>query len=159
MEVELRSCKGTWDLTGYGYLLKIGQDLRCLDLLVNILFLLWSLKSEDYELFLRFKHSLWNLTATIGDHIARDIGVIWVPDIQKYSIDHKRSIIVIWSDGIHEFISNQELSQFVVDHRNQKAQDVAKLIVDMAIRRWKKNDIFVDDCTCQIIYLNNPKIS
>ena len=46
------------------------------------------------------------------------------------------------------------MAKYVLDHRDLKASVVAKQIVDLARQRWKTKDVFIDDCTCQIIYID-----
>jgi serine/threonine protein phosphatase PrpC len=48
------------------------------------------------------------MTRSLGDTMAKSIGVIFEPEIQLYSIDD-RMIIIIGSDGLWEKYSNEEV--------------------------------------------------
>jgi serine/threonine protein phosphatase PrpC len=97
------------------------------------------------------------MTRSIGDHIVRPIGVIPTPDIHEFPLSKSLYILLICSDGVHEFIPNHELAQIALLHRSKKAHDLAKILVETAIKRWKKNDIFIDDCTCQVVYIDTSE--
>ena len=52
------------------------------------------------------------MSRSIGDHCARKIGVIATPDISQYEIK-ENSAIIIGSDGLFEFLTNEEIGQIV----------------------------------------------
>jgi len=52
------------------------------------------------------------MTRSFGDGLAKSIGVIAVPDIFTHQITQNDSIIVIASDGLWEFMTNDEVIFF-----------------------------------------------
>lgn len=53
------------------------------------------------------------MSRAIGDHIARRIGVIARPDVRVTKLPAGESFLVIASDGVWEYMSNQEVAQLV----------------------------------------------
>ena len=92
--------------------------------------------------------------------MAKSVGVISTPDIYKFELKHKYSVIVIGSDGLFEFLSNSEIADVIQQHDdsrsykgfengtsnrentqfNKPADQVAKELVEMASKRWKENE-------------------
>jgi serine/threonine protein phosphatase PrpC len=79
--------------------------------------MLWSVESTDFFGRPIGPHRVWMLnkslpgiamTRSLGDTIAKSIGVIFEPEIQLYCIDDKM-IIIIGSDGLWEKYSNEEV--------------------------------------------------
>ena len=53
------------------------------------------------------------MTRCFGDIVAKSIGVIAVPEVSLYKLHRDDRALVLASDGIWEFISNQEASEIV----------------------------------------------
>ena len=49
------------------------------------------------------------MTRSIGDKAGREAGVISEPEVLEFSISSEDAFIVIASDGIWEFINNEEV--------------------------------------------------
>ncbi|CAI2375329.1 unnamed protein product [Moneuplotes crassus] len=94
------------------------------------------------------------MTRSVGDHIVREVGVICTPEIQIHPLQDQKYILVIGSDGIYEYISNKEMVKYAIDNQNLSATELSKRIVEIARERWKSKDVFIDDCTCQIVYID-----
>lgn len=61
---------------------------------------------------------------------------------------------MIASDGVWEFISNEEVAQIVMPYYKQNsAEKAAEALIKESIRRWQQEDTSVDDITCIIIFL------
>ena len=50
------------------------------------------------------------MSRSIGDQIAKSVGVICDPDIREIDIDKDDKFIIIASDGLWEFLSNEEVN-------------------------------------------------
>ena len=48
------------------------------------------------------------MTRSFGDKVAESVGVISVPDVKEHWLDQNDKIIILASDGVWEFISNEE---------------------------------------------------
>ena len=94
------------------------------------------------------------MTRSVGDHIVRDVGVICTPEVQKHVLNRPKYILIIGSDGIFEFMTNKEMSKYALDHQNSKASDVATRIVEISRQRWRTREAYIDDWTCQVIYID-----
>lgn len=86
------------------------------------------------------------MTRSIGDHVAKNIGVIATPEISFTDIS-KESVMVLGSDGLFEFMTNEDIAKIIFENRNQKADYVAKLLVNEATHTWKQIQNYLDDIT------------
>ena len=63
--------------------------------------------------------------------------------------------IILASDGVWEFISNEEAAAIIMPHfLNNSAEKAAEAIVKESIKRWQEEDTSIDDITCIIIFLS-----
>lgn len=63
--------------------------------------------------------------------------------------------IILASDGVWEFISNEEAANIIMPHyQNNSAEKAAEAIIKEAIKRWQEEDTSIDDITCIIIFLS-----
>ena len=63
--------------------------------------------------------------------------------------------IIIGSDGIWEFITNDEAIEIVMPHYEADDAEMAcESLVEVATERWRKYDASIDDITCVIVFLN-----
>ena len=58
------------------------------------------------------------MTRCFGDRIMRSVGVISEPEITKFKIDlaQKEYILILGSDGLFEFLSNQNIIRTIIPH-------------------------------------------
>ena len=59
-----------------------------------------------------------HITRSIGDTIAKQVGVIAEPEVQSYELSSNDQLIVILSEGVHTSMSSQEVLDIVVKCRN-----------------------------------------
>ena len=95
------------------------------------------------------------MSRSIGDNIAKSIGVINEPDINIYNANALNvKAIVLATDGVWEFMNNNRIRDIVIEY--YKADDckgAAKKIVAEARKLWEVNNkIGIDDITCIVIY-------
>ena len=88
------------------------------------------------------------MSRSIGDFDAKKVGVIPNPQIVEYKIDKASKYFVMASDGIWEFISNEECmkiaNQFYLrDDCLGMCRELSKLATEL----WDINDIIRDDIT------------
>lgn len=78
------------------------------------------------------------MSRSIGDHVAAMAGVSSQAEIKKHELDETDKVIVLGSDGLFEFLSNEELLKLVVpfvEVNNPKG--AAEKLVQAAEARWR----------------------
>ena len=93
------------------------------------------------------------MSRSIGDMDAKKVGVIPNPQIVEYIIDHYTKYMIIASDGIWEFISNEQAMKFCNKFylRNDPVglcQELSKKSISL----WEKNDCAIDDITVVVVF-------
>ena len=97
------------------------------------------------------------MSRSIGDGQAKNLGVLAEPDIFEYTLNEGDKFIVCASDGIWEYLSNDDVMNIIKDiYENEgKAEDACNLLVKKASEEWKKeNNKTMDDISCAILFLN-----
>jgi len=99
------------------------------------------------------------MTRSIGDTISNRAGVTSEPEIYEHSITNNDEFLVLGTDGIFEFMSNDEIGQIIEPFFiSEDPQLAANELVREAHLRWKEANInHIDDITCIIIYFNLEK--
>lgn len=92
------------------------------------------------------------MSRSVGDEVSQTVGVISVPEIIKHEVIAEDRILIMASDGIWEFISNEEAADIVWSRRND-LKSAAKVLVQEATARWKAEEEVIDDITCVIVML------
>ena len=88
------------------------------------------------------------MSRSIGDMDAKKVGVIPNPQIVEYNIDKLSKYFVIASDGIWEFISNEDCMEISNQYflRND-CLGLCRELTRRASELWQTNDIIRDDIT------------
>jgi serine/threonine protein phosphatase PrpC len=95
------------------------------------------------------------MSRSIGDGIAAKVGVIATPEIFEHRLTPNDKFLIIASDGIWEFISNETAVNIVSTYWSQGNIDSAcEHLVRDSVRFWKQEDEVIDDITIIIVYLN-----
>ena len=93
------------------------------------------------------------ITRSIGDKIANEIGVINNPEIKFFNLCNEDKFIFISTDGIFEFISNEECVKIINEfYRFNDTQGALKELNSIAKRRWIQNEGIVDDITGLLVF-------
>jgi serine/threonine protein phosphatase PrpC len=85
------------------------------------------------------------MTRSMGDHIARNIGVVATPEVSSFEVEAQARLI-IGSDGLFEFLENEEVAELAW-RENKSAGEVAKELVELATKNWKQIQNYLDDIT------------
>ena len=95
------------------------------------------------------------MTRSFGDQAAAQVGVIASPEILEMNLIEGDQFIILASDGVWEFISNEEAANIILPHyQNNSAEKAAEAIIKEAMKRWQEEDTSIDDITCIIIFLS-----
>ena len=94
------------------------------------------------------------MSRSIGDTLAHKIGVSDLPEIMEFNINNVKPIaIVVASDGVWEFMNNEQVKNIVIKYRNsQDGLGCSKEIVEKARQIWKGTSFAIDDITCVVAF-------
>jgi serine/threonine protein phosphatase PrpC len=59
------------------------------------------------------------ISRSIGDYLAHTTGVIAEPEIIEYQLQPQDLIIVVGSDGLFQFLSNETIADIVAPYYNK----------------------------------------
>ena len=93
------------------------------------------------------------MSRSIGDLEAKTVGVIPNPQIIEYVITRKTKFMIICSDGIWEFISNEEAME--IGNKYYLRNDPLGLcneLTNKSIDIWLKEDNVIDDITAVVVF-------
>jgi serine/threonine protein phosphatase PrpC len=94
------------------------------------------------------------MSRSLGDTVAHSVGVSSVPEVKSFLISPDDKFIVIGSDGVWEFLSNEEVAEIVLPfYKNNQPESAANEIVKAAYRRWREEEEVVDDTTAVVIFM------
>ena len=95
------------------------------------------------------------MTRAFGDFNAESLGINTIPDIREYDIfDKKPKIIVLATDGIWQFLSNEKVKDILLPYYDEdNISGATEKLVRSALRMWEnKNPSFIDDITAIILF-------
>ena len=94
------------------------------------------------------------MSRSIGDRLAHRVGVSDIPEIKMFNIEEVIPLaIVLASDGVWEFMSNEEVSDIVYRFEDNKdGNTCAKKIVERARQVWENTGYAIDDITCVVVF-------
>ena len=95
------------------------------------------------------------MTRSIGDHIARSLGVIWDPDVDIIEIKQKYWALVIGSDGIFDWVNQDEIGEILWKDRAKPPEEIANNLVQLSVERWKAKENMVDDWTWVVVQIKS----
>ena len=90
------------------------------------------------------------MTRSFGDLIAASVGVIPEPEVWERKIEKDDAFMIMASDGVWEFITNQEAVDIVAACKTPEA--AVKALTDEATKRWQAEEDVIDDITAVIAY-------
>lgn len=93
------------------------------------------------------------MSRSIGDHVCNDVGVTHEPEVKPHTIQDNDLFAVWASDGVWEFLSNEEVINIVWANRKDLKTAANKLIEESA-NQWKMQEEVIDDITAVIVKFN-----
>lgn len=97
------------------------------------------------------------MSRSLGDNLAHSIGVINTPEIKEIDMSNEKiNFIVIATDGIWEFLSNEKVKDIIYPYYSVgDAKGAARKLVSNARKMWEvKNKMAVDDITVIVIFFD-----
>lgn len=95
------------------------------------------------------------MTRSMGDAVACEGGVHAEPEIFEFTITKQDKMIVLASDGVWEFLSNQEVASIVYPFfEKRNAEGAAEALVRESFKKWRQEEDVIDDITCIVIFLD-----
>jgi serine/threonine protein phosphatase PrpC len=78
------------------------------------------------------------MSRSFGDHCAAEVGVIADPEILEMNLTENDKFIVLASDGVWEFLSNDEVVKIIYPHYLiNSAEKAAEALIREALKMWK----------------------
>lgn len=96
------------------------------------------------------------MTRSIGDTVLSEYGVSPVPEVTYAQLSASDSFMILASDGVWEFMTSQEVVDFIGRMRREgrSASESSEALVREAVRRWRRNEIVVDDTTAVVMWMD-----
>ena len=93
------------------------------------------------------------MSRSIGDSIAKSLGVIPEPGLVEYLINDTTKFVVLASDGVWEFLDNEKVKNIGKQYYlNSNTKELCEELYNSSLIEWKINDSIVDDITVIAIY-------
>ena len=101
------------------------------------------------------------MTRSLGDKVGSKIGVVCTPEVFKYSIKEEDKVIIIASDGLWEYMPNQEVCDYVkelivclrLNNNEIDADFIADELFNQSVLRWRQKEQGMDDITIIVVLL------
>ncbi len=95
------------------------------------------------------------MSRSFGDQMASKAGVVSVPEVKIFPYKKEDKFVVIASDGLWEYVSNEEVLEIVSYYLGMNDCDgaVSKLY-EISRDRWTQYDEYIDDITIIVIFLD-----
>ena len=90
-----------------------------------------------------------NMSRSLGDATAHKIGVSSEPDTSVIAVDPSHKYLVLGSDGLDEFLSKEEILNFVVN--SSSTQEACDALIKEARVRWQREENGTSDDISVII--------
>ncbi|CAD8101873.1 unnamed protein product [Paramecium sonneborni] len=99
------------------------------------------------------------MSRSFGDYVASTVGVISDPELIYHKMNSKCGFLVIASDGVWEFLSNEEVQQIICSYWSaqmnaKKIDEMMESIVRESTKRWQEDDEVIDDISIIIAYFS-----
>ena len=93
------------------------------------------------------------MSRSIGDTISTTLGVISEPEIIEMNIDNDTQFIILASDGIWEFLSNDQVKDIIMPFYQQNDPNGAcESLIKESTKLWESEDVVVDDITIILLF-------
>ena len=88
------------------------------------------------------------MSRSIGDFNGKNIGIIPVPQIIENNFENNICYIVICSDGVWEFLDNEDVMKIGNKYYNENnPRGFCNEVINVATKCWRSEDVVTDDIT------------
>ena len=94
------------------------------------------------------------MSRSLGDTVAHSAGVISEAECYTVDLTPSTKTLIIASDGLWEFISNQEALDLIKDLPRSDPEAAVELLAKESHRRWMREEQVVDDTTICVCYFD-----
>ena len=93
------------------------------------------------------------MSRSIGDFLASTLGVIPEPVVREEVIDDDTQFIIVASDGVWEFLSNEDVCNIVLPfYQKEDPEGACRALIKKSTEWWNQEDIVVDDITAIAVF-------
>ena len=93
------------------------------------------------------------MSRSIGDLRGKRVGVICLPGITECTISKQIKYIIICSDGVWEFLSNEVVAGIGKSfYLRNDPSGLCHELIKMSLQQWKEQDVVVDDITAVVCF-------
>ena len=95
------------------------------------------------------------MSRSFGDKKAKFCGVIPYPDIIEYNLNNDSKYMVICSDGVWEFLSNEEVMEIGNKYYGQNnINEFCSQLLKKSTEMWESEENYIDDITIVTVFFN-----
>lgn len=99
------------------------------------------------------------MSRSFGDRVAHSVGVCPIPEIKEYKFEIEDKFFILASDGLYEFISNQEIVDIVKEFfTSDDIVGCCEFLYKMSAERWMKEEQSIDDITMIVVFLEEEEL-
>ena len=97
------------------------------------------------------------MTRSFGDSFASTAGTISVPEVKEYMFEKEDKFMILASDGLFEFINNDEIINIVKDfYLKNEIVGCCEFLYNESCRRWiEEEEDTIDDITIIVVFFEN----
>ena len=93
------------------------------------------------------------MSRSIGDIDSKKIGIIPNPEIIEYNISEETKYMIICSDGIWEFMSNEDVMEIANEYYlDNDVKGLCKCLYETSVDYWNEADYYLDDITAIAVF-------
>ena len=95
------------------------------------------------------------MSRSFGDIDGESIGIIAEPEVKEYQLTKDDKAIIIATDGLWEYTTNEEVANVVKNLWNKKdANIIINELYKLSTEKWNKENCNRDDTTIICVLLN-----
>eukprot|EP00735_Rhodelphis_limneticus_P006894 TRINITY_DN19362_c0_g1::TRINITY_DN19362_c0_g1_i1::g.7883::m.7883 TRINITY_DN19362_c0_g1::TRINITY_DN19362_c0_g1_i1::g.7883 ORF type:complete len:380 (-),score=67.25,sp/Q7XJ53/P2C35_ARATH/36.67/2e-49,PP2C/PF00481.16/5e-49,SpoIIE/PF07228.7/0.69,SpoIIE/PF07228.7/0.0035 TRINITY_DN19362_c0_g1_i1:51-1190(-) len=92
------------------------------------------------------------MSRSLGDFLAKSVGVIAEAEVKKAHLGPQHRFMVLASDGVWEFISCDEVCEYVRQFTDP--EEACRAIIEESQARWREEEDVVDDITAIVVFFD-----
>ena len=95
------------------------------------------------------------MSRSFGDSVGQSLGIIAEPEVKEYLIQKEDRALIIATDGLWEYTSNQEVADVVKKFLDKKdVNNIISELYNLSVENWQKENCNIDDITIICVLLN-----